>query len=141
MNVVFLLLTLSSSLLSAVLWTGEVWDFLSFTERHPIIVYNILLFGLTSALGQVGGLILDGSFVLCMLNGDEFPETLHVQTTLFSEFLCTDLHLYDGGVLWASDLLHCHHDEEVLHHPRFCHSVWQCHEYDAVGRHHPGLPW
>lgn len=39
---------------SAVLWTGEVWDFLSFTERHPSIIYNILLFGVTSALGQVG---------------------------------------------------------------------------------------
>lgn len=36
----------------AVLWTGEVWDFLSFTERHPKIIYNILLFGVTSALGQ-----------------------------------------------------------------------------------------
>ncbi|TKS92280.1 Solute carrier family 35 member B1 [Collichthys lucidus] len=36
----------------AVLWTGEVWEFLSFTERHPSIIYNILLFGLTSALGQ-----------------------------------------------------------------------------------------
>lgn len=35
-----------------VLWTGEVWDFLSFTERHPSIIYNIILFGLTSALGQ-----------------------------------------------------------------------------------------
>lgn len=51
------LLTLSSSLFSAVLWTGEVWEFLSFTERHPSIIYNILLFGLTSALGQVGGFI------------------------------------------------------------------------------------
>lgn len=40
-------------LISAVLWTGEVWEFLSFTERHPSILYNILLFGLTSALGQV----------------------------------------------------------------------------------------
>lgn len=36
----------------AVLWTGEVWSFLSFSERHPSIFYNILLFGLTSALGQ-----------------------------------------------------------------------------------------
>lgn len=36
----------------AVSWTGEVWEFLSFTERHPSILYNILLFGLTSALGQ-----------------------------------------------------------------------------------------
>ena len=42
--------------LVAVLWTGEVWDFLSFTERHPSIIYNILLFGLTSALGQVSTL-------------------------------------------------------------------------------------
>ena len=48
-------LLFSSSLLSAVLTTGEVWEFLSFTERHPSIIYNILLFGLTSALGQVGG--------------------------------------------------------------------------------------
>ncbi|XP_056143462.1 solute carrier family 35 member B1 [Lampris incognitus] len=36
----------------AVLWTGEVWEFLSFAERHPSIFYDILLFGLTSALGQ-----------------------------------------------------------------------------------------
>uniref|UniRef100_A0A3Q3X2P9 Solute carrier family 35 member B1 n=1 Tax=Mola mola TaxID=94237 RepID=A0A3Q3X2P9_MOLML len=36
----------------ALLWTGEVWEFLSFTERYPSIIYNILLFGLTSALGQ-----------------------------------------------------------------------------------------
>uniref|UniRef100_A0A8C4ZXK9 Solute carrier family 35 member B1 n=1 Tax=Gadus morhua TaxID=8049 RepID=A0A8C4ZXK9_GADMO len=35
-----------------VLWTGEIWEFLSFTERHSSIFYNILLFGLTSALGQ-----------------------------------------------------------------------------------------
>uniref|UniRef100_A0A673XXH6 Solute carrier family 35 member B1 n=1 Tax=Salmo trutta TaxID=8032 RepID=A0A673XXH6_SALTR len=35
-----------------VLWTGEVWDFLSFTDRHPSIFWNILLFGITSALGQ-----------------------------------------------------------------------------------------
>ncbi|CAL8287977.1 unnamed protein product [Boreogadus saida] len=35
-----------------VLWTGEIWEFLSFTERHSSIIYNILLFGLTSALGQ-----------------------------------------------------------------------------------------
>ncbi|XP_077476082.1 solute carrier family 35 member B1 [Stigmatopora argus] len=37
---------------AAVLWTGEVWEFLSFTERYPSILYNILLFGITSALGQ-----------------------------------------------------------------------------------------
>ncbi|KAI1896400.1 hypothetical protein AGOR_G00094390 [Albula goreensis] len=35
-----------------VLWTGEVWEFLSFADRYPSIFYNILLFGLTSALGQ-----------------------------------------------------------------------------------------
>uniref|UniRef100_A0A1A8G7X1 Solute carrier family 35 member B1 n=1 Tax=Nothobranchius korthausae TaxID=1143690 RepID=A0A1A8G7X1_9TELE len=37
---------------SVVLWTGEVWKFLTFAEHHPSIFYNILLFGLTSALGQ-----------------------------------------------------------------------------------------
>lgn len=51
-----------------------------------------------------------------------------------------DLHLYDCGVLWAADLLHRHHHEEVLHHPRLRYSVWQCHEYDAVDWHHPGIP-
>lgn len=56
MNCVFeKLLMLRSSLFSAVLWTGEVWEFLSFAERHPGIFYNIFLFGVTSALGQVGG--------------------------------------------------------------------------------------
>lgn len=36
----------------AVLWTGEVWEFLAFTDRYPSIIYNIVLFGITSALGQ-----------------------------------------------------------------------------------------
>ncbi|MGH0140067.1 UNVERIFIED_CONTAM: hypothetical protein FKN15_070828 [Acipenser sinensis] len=39
---------------AGVLWTGEVWEFLSFTDRYPSILYNIVLFGLTSALGQLG---------------------------------------------------------------------------------------
>ncbi|KAK1158977.1 solute carrier family 35 member B1-like [Acipenser oxyrinchus oxyrinchus] len=37
---------------AGVLWTGEVWEFLSFTDRYPSVLYNIVLFGLTSALGQ-----------------------------------------------------------------------------------------
>ncbi|XP_075436457.1 solute carrier family 35 member B1 [Ascaphus truei] len=37
---------------AGILLTGEVWDFLSFMERYPGILYNILLFSLTSALGQ-----------------------------------------------------------------------------------------
>ncbi|NXG41546.1 S35B1 protein, partial [Psilopogon haemacephalus] len=37
---------------AGILFTGELWEFLSFTERYPSIIYNILLFGLTSALGQ-----------------------------------------------------------------------------------------
>lgn len=40
----------------AILFTGELWEFLSFAERYPAIIYNILLFGLTSALGQVSAL-------------------------------------------------------------------------------------
>uniref|UniRef100_F7HPX9 Solute carrier family 35 member B1 n=2 Tax=Macaca TaxID=9539 RepID=F7HPX9_MACMU len=30
-----------------ILFTGELWEFLSFAERYPAIIYNILLFGLT----------------------------------------------------------------------------------------------
>uniref|UniRef100_A0A8V5H349 Solute carrier family 35 member B1 n=1 Tax=Melopsittacus undulatus TaxID=13146 RepID=A0A8V5H349_MELUD len=37
---------------AGILFTGELWEFLSFTERFPSVIYNILLFGLTSALGQ-----------------------------------------------------------------------------------------
>ncbi|NXX79000.1 S35B1 protein, partial [Urocolius indicus] len=37
---------------AGILFTGELWEFLSFIERYPSIIYNILLFGLTSALGQ-----------------------------------------------------------------------------------------
>ncbi len=66
-NVIFSFIALSFSLLLAVLWTGEVWEFLSFTERYPSIIYNILLFGVTSALGQVSGWKneLDGQWI-CM---------------------------------------------------------------------------
>ncbi|XP_067869388.1 solute carrier family 35 member B1 [Heterodontus francisci] len=35
-----------------VLCTGELWEFLNFTERYPSILSKILLFSLTSALGQ-----------------------------------------------------------------------------------------
>ncbi|XP_016371227.1 solute carrier family 35 member B1-like [Sinocyclocheilus rhinocerous] len=45
-------LSLALSFCIAVLWTGEVWEFLSFADRYPGIIYNILLFGITSALGQ-----------------------------------------------------------------------------------------
>ncbi|PKK20369.1 solute carrier family 35, member B1 [Columba livia] len=37
---------------AGILFTGELWEFLRFTERHPGVISNILLFGLTSALGQ-----------------------------------------------------------------------------------------
>nr|XP_031530523.1 solute carrier family 35 member B1 isoform X2 [Vicugna pacos] len=37
---------------AGILFTGELWEFLSFAERYPTVIYNILLFGLTSALGQ-----------------------------------------------------------------------------------------
>lgn len=37
---------------AGIVFTGELWEFLSFAERYPTILYSILLFGLTSALGQ-----------------------------------------------------------------------------------------
>uniref|UniRef100_A0A673KHL7 Solute carrier family 35 member B1 n=1 Tax=Sinocyclocheilus rhinocerous TaxID=307959 RepID=A0A673KHL7_9TELE len=37
-------LSLALSFCIAVLWTGEVWEFLSFADRYPGIIYNILLF-------------------------------------------------------------------------------------------------
>lgn len=127
-------------LLSAILWTGELWDFLSFTERYPSIMYNILLFAVTSALGQVGGSIKKTLTVVW----HRFAAMSFLKCYTL-EWLCfkiplPDLHLLDRGELWTSDLLHRHHHQEVLHHPRLCYSVWQRHEYDAVGRHHPGLP-
>ncbi|XP_058140001.1 protein FAM117A isoform X2 [Dasypus novemcinctus] len=53
-NHMMLNINLWSTLLlgAGILFTGELWEFLSFAERYPAIIYNILLFGLTSALGQ-----------------------------------------------------------------------------------------
>ncbi|XP_050012961.1 solute carrier family 35 member B1 isoform X1 [Alexandromys fortis] len=53
-NHMMLNINLWSTLLlgAGILFTGELWEFLSFAERYPTIIYNILLFGLTSALGQ-----------------------------------------------------------------------------------------
>ncbi|KAE8575150.1 hypothetical protein XENTR_v10003739 [Xenopus tropicalis] len=53
-NHMMLYINLWSSLFlgAGIVFTGELWDFLSFTERYPSIVYNIMLFSLTSALGQ-----------------------------------------------------------------------------------------
>lgn len=75
---------LSSFLLAAILWTGEVWDFLSFTERYPNVIYNIMLFGVTSALGQVGVRTKDDH---------DLPEVLQIQLTLFSMFYQTFIFL------------------------------------------------
>lgn len=121
---------LSSLLPSAILLTGELWDFLSFTERYPSVIYNIMLFGVTSALGQVGGGTTDAH---------DLSEILHIQLTLFHMSL-PDLHFPDCGQLWTPDLLHRHNHKEVLHHPRLGSSVWQLHEHAAVDRHRSGLP-
>ncbi|XP_049716962.1 solute carrier family 35 member B1 isoform X1 [Elephas maximus indicus] len=53
-NHMMLNINLWSTLLlgAGILFTGELWEFVSFAERYPAIIYNILLFGLTSALGQ-----------------------------------------------------------------------------------------
>jgi len=56
-------------LLPGILFTGELWEFLSFTERYPSIIYNILLFGLTSALGQV-----NYTSPFCSLRWDAFAQ-------------------------------------------------------------------
>ncbi|XP_004591134.4 solute carrier family 35 member B1 isoform X1 [Ochotona princeps] len=53
-NHMMLNINLWSTLLlgAGILFTGELWDFLRFAERFPSVLYNILLFGLSSALGQ-----------------------------------------------------------------------------------------
>ncbi|KAG8566580.1 hypothetical protein GDO81_013302 [Engystomops pustulosus] len=53
-NQMMLHINLWSSLFlgAGIVFSGEVWEFMSFTERYPSIIYNILLFSLTSALGQ-----------------------------------------------------------------------------------------
>lgn len=53
-NHMMLNINLWSTLLlgAGLLFTGELWEFLRFAERFPTVIYNILLFGLSSALGQ-----------------------------------------------------------------------------------------
>lgn len=67
---------------------------------------------------------------------------LENKTLLYFAFfsLSADLYLYDCGVLWASDLLHRHHHQEVLHHPWFCYFVWKRDDRDAVDWHYSGFP-
>lgn len=74
----------------AVLWTGEVWEFVSFADRYPKVIYNILLFGFTSALGQVRCKIthtpapcisLSYYFVYCFSNSTFLP--IYFQTFIF----------------------------------------------------------
>jgi len=36
----------------AILFTGEIFSFISFCQRYPYVLWNILLFSITSALGQ-----------------------------------------------------------------------------------------
>ncbi|KAF8569107.1 hypothetical protein P879_06000 [Paragonimus westermani] len=40
-------------LASALIATGEVFLFVQFVHRHPVILTNVALFGLTSAIGQI----------------------------------------------------------------------------------------
>jgi len=37
---------------AAILFTGEIFSFISFCERYPYVLWNIVLFSITSALGQ-----------------------------------------------------------------------------------------
>ena len=43
--------------LAIALSTGEAYDFALFAERNPHVLYNIIIFGLSSALGQVSKII------------------------------------------------------------------------------------
>lgn len=116
--------------LLAVLWTGEVWEFVSFAERYPSIIYNILLFGFTSALGQVRHRITHTCISLSYYFAYRYSPHLPL----------SDLHLYDSCVFWASHLLHRHDDKEVLHHPWLCAVVWEHHHPLAVAWNHPCFP-
>lgn len=38
---------------AALIFTNELWKFMEFVGRYPFVIYNILLFSILSALGQV----------------------------------------------------------------------------------------
>lgn len=132
-----------------ILFTGELWEFLSFAERYPTITYNILLFGLTSALGQVSFLgeaawFPSWVFQKKWLGAEGIAVNPGICGDLrallgLTHLLFLELYLHDSRVLWSPDLLHHHHNTEVLHHLGFCDSLRQPHQLHAVGGHRAGF--
>lgn len=127
-----------------ILFTGELWEFLSFAERYPTIIYNILLFGLTSALGQVSSLE-EAAWLPSCLGAEGIAVSLGICGDLRAVLALThrlflELYLHDSRLLWSPDLLHHHHNTEVLHHLGFCDPLRQPHQLHAVGGHCAGFP-
>lgn len=134
-----------------ILFTGELWEFLSFAERYPAVIYNILLFGLTSALGQVsasgrGGVASLRETGLAGGRGvsHQAPMARHGRRTSWQSpgsqadaapLVSLEFHLHDSCVFWPPDLLYHHYDSEVLHHLGLRDPLCQPHQPPAVGGH------
>lgn len=87
-----------------ILISGEVYGLYNFLRAYPSVTGNILLLGLTGAIGQV---------------------RIEVMKFRWKLFFSVEFYLSDDRMVRPIDLFNFYHDSKVLYHPLFDSDLWQ----------------
>lgn len=111
--------------------SGEGLEAAGFIYRHPEVILNLLLFSLSSAVGQVRlSCMLTHWWLLCHFLSSHPPWSF-----------CIAVYIHHYHRAGASYLLHLYHHTQVLHYPRLRYPVCQPSPTTAVGGGRTGVPW
>ena len=90
--------------LIGILISGEVYGLYNFLRAYPSVTWNILLLGLTGAIGQV------------RIESIE----LFVRSVVFVEF-----YFSHHRMVWSIDLFNFYYNSKILYDPLFDSDLWQ----------------
>ncbi|KAM3822008.1 solute carrier family 35 member B1 isoform 2-T2 [Vipera latastei] len=93
-------------------------------DEH-VFGYGELLLLLSLTLDGLTGVSQDHMRAHYQTGSNHMMLNVNLCSTLF---LGADFHFHDCGLFWASDLLYCHHNSQVLHHFGFSHYICQSYQ-------------
>lgn len=119
-------------LLVTILITGEYLDFYEFAKRYPYVLQNLLLLGITSAIGQ----LFLYSMVSKKIDLFFFKKISEEKIGIVDNTsYCKGFYCFSGVRIWSSCTVHCDDNTEVLHSARICYSIWKCFKHATMDRH------
>jgi UDP-galactose transporter B1 len=102
----------------ALIVTGEGFKFFEFAHRQPTIIGNLLVLGMTQAIGQM---------------------FLYNMVKIFLCVLFVNMHLSSGFRFWASSCVCCHNNSKVFYGPGFRYYFRKCVKSSPVDRSDVGI--